>query len=259
MSEVTLYHGDCLVEMDKIPDGSVDLTVTSPPYDDLRTYNGNNELWNDDVWRGVIAKLYDKTKDGGVVVWIVNDATINGSETGTSFRQALHGIDCGFRLHDTMVWIKEQLAFPDSARYFNALEYMFIFSKGSPETFNPIKDRKNRSAGRCVGGSERRKDGSLKKQKSCHGNVIKEFGVRWNYWLQFNQERGLKHPAPFPVKLAHDHIISWSNEGDVVLDPFLGSGTTGVAAKQTNRDFIGIEMDAEYFQIAEDRINGVLL
>lgn len=243
--------------MDKIPDGSVDLTVTSPPYDNLRTYNGNNDLWNDDVWRDVISKLYDKTKDGGVVVWIVNDATIKGSETGTSFRQALHAMDCGFRLHDTMIWEKTGLCFPESNRYYPHFEYMFIFSKGSPNSVTLIRDRKNKSSGKArISNLERHISGDKRPGRK---TIAKDYGARYNVWQQSGSgSNRFGHTAAFPQKLAHDHIISWSKEGDTVLDPFMGSGTTGVACQQTGRDFIGIEMDAEYFKIAEERINGVL-
>ena len=255
---IRLMQGDCLERMKEIESGAIDLTVTSPPYDNLRTYNGNNEQWCADVWKGVIQELYRITKPGGVVVWVVGDATIKGSETGTSFKQALYFKEAGFNLHDTMIWTKEQLAFPSSNRYYNAFEYMFVFSKGKPATVNLISDKKNRSFGRHVDNSgERKKDGSISKGRGGAGNPYKEYGVRWNHWLMYNQSRGVntKHPASFPEPLARDHIISWSNENDLVFDPFMGSGTTGVAAKNLNRKFIGIELDPDYFKIAEDRIN----
>ena len=163
----------------------------------------------------------------------------------------------GFNLHDTMIWTKEQLASPDKSRYYNGFEYMYVFSKGTPQAFNPIKDKKNRAYGRKVDNSgERKKDGGIRKRRSCAGETIKELGVRWNHWLMYNQSRGEhnKHPATFPEQLAHDHIISWSNEGDTVFDPFTGSGTTGKMAKLTGRNFIGCEIDKEYFDIATKRI-----
>jgi DNA modification methylase len=252
---IELLQGDCLERMKEIESRSVDLTVTSPPYDNLRTYN-DSLVWNESIWQAVIKELFRVTKIGGVVVWIVGDATIKGSETGTSFKQALFFKEIGFNLHDTMIYLKNQLAFPDSTRYFNAFEYMFVFTKGKIKTFNPIKDRKNTSVGRNVHGCERRRDGSLRKERSCAGNIIKEYGTRWNYWLMYNQKRGIEteHPAIFPEKLANDHIISWSKEGDTVLDCFAGSGTTGVACVNTNRNFIGIEKDPQYFNIAKERI-----
>jgi len=245
------YNENCLDTMARMPDGFVDLTVTSPPYDNLRTYNGYSF-----DFEAVAKELFRVTAQGGVVVWVVGDATIKGSETGASFRQALYFKELGFNLHDTMIYIKNQLAFPDSNRYYGAFEYMFVFSKGSPKSFNPIRDRKNVSAGRIVNGNERKKDGSLKKVRPCAGNVIHEYGVRWNYWLMYNQSRGLntKHPASFPEQLANDHIISWSNEGDLVYDPFMGSGTTAKMAILNKRNWIGSEISEEYCKIIERRI-----
>ena len=257
---INLMQGDCLERMREIPDRSVDLTVTSPPYDNLRTYNGNNDQWGEHVWRDVIASLYRVTIDGGVVVWVVGDATIKGSETGTSFKQALHAMECGFRLHDTMIWRKPNFANPASTRYHQVFEYMFVFSKGAPRVFNGIKDRPNKYAGQ-IGSYGRntvtQADGSkvVRSQKS-NG----QFGMRHNVWDvtttgQTGESKKFSHPAMFPLSLAQDHIISWSNEGDTVLDPFLGSGTTGVAAKKLGRNFIGIELDETYFKIAKERID----
>jgi len=250
-----IYNENCLDTMAGMSDGFVDLTVTSPPYDNLRIYTGEM-VWNEDVWKATIKELYRVTKQGGVVVWVVGDATVKGSETGTSFKQALHAKGCGFNLHDTMIYTKNQLAFPDSNRYYGAFEYMFIFSKGSPKTFNPIKDRKNISAGRDVNGCERTKTGELEPRKKTD-KIIPEYGVRWNYWQIYNLSRGenTKHPASFPDSLANDHIISWSNEGDLIYDPFMGSGTTAKMAILNNRKFIGSEISKEYCEIAENRIN----
>ena len=248
---MNLMQGDCLDRMKEIPDGSVDLTVTSPPYDNLRTYNGNNEQWDEHVWKAVIAELYRATADGGVVVWVVGDATIKGSETGTSFRQALHAMECGFRLHDTMVWEKAS-RIPTQDRYYNVIEYMFVFSKGRPRALNFICDHKNKTAG-----AVKKKDMVINKGANKKGKgVIKtgEYSRRSNIWRYGTGGNGSGHPAIFPQKLAHDHIISWSNEGDTVLDPFMGSGTTGVACANTGRNFIGIELDPDYFAVAEKRI-----
>lgn len=252
MSE--LMQGDCLEVMKGIPDGSVDLTVTSPPYDNLRTYNGNNDQWGEHVWKGVIEELHRVTADGGVVVWVVGDATVNGSETGTSFKQALWAMECGFRLHDTMIYSKPNFSAVGAltTRYAPVFEYMFVWSKGRLKAFNPIKDRPNKSYGITKKTpSIRLPDGSMRKNKDV---TIKDFGQRFNIWQYAPNTKGL-HPAPFPDKLAEDHIISWSNEGDTVFDPFMGSGTTGVACKNLNREFIGIEMDETYFNIAKARID----
>jgi len=256
-SRFNLMQGDCLERMKEIPHNSIDLTVTSPPYDNLRTYNGNNEFWSEDVWKGVIKNLYIRTRPGGVVVWVVGDATIKGSETGTSFKQSLWAMDCGFNLHDTMIWNKGSFTAVGAlkSRYAQTFEYMFVWSKGKPKTFNPLKDRKNKVSGK-IGGKLRLKDGSMKTM-STNGKDRAEFGQRFAIWDQApagGNKTG--HPAPFPDALAEDHIKSWSNEGELLFDPFMGSGTTGVAAKNLNRDFIGIELDEEYFRIAKERIEG---
>ena len=251
---INLRLGDCLEVMKSLPSQSIDLTVTSPPYDNLRTYNGYSF-----DFEGIAKELYRLTKDGGVVVWVVGDATINGSETGTSFKQALYFKDIGFNLHDTMIWKKPNFANPSSNRYHQTFEYMFILSKNKPNTFNSIKDRKNiycGSLGSVGKNTSTQIDGTKKIRER---KVISEFGQRHNVWEintsgQENMGKTINHPATFPEKLVFDHIISWSNEGDVVLDCFLGSGTTGKVAKQLNRQFIGIEISPEYLEIAKNRI-----
>ena len=248
ISEV--YNIDCLAGMARLPRGSVDLTVTSPPYDGLRDYHGY--VFD---WKATISELYNVTKDGGVVVWVVADQTIDGSETGTSFRQALYAMDVGFKLHDTMIWEKDSCAFPEPTRYYPVFEYMFIWSKGKPKTFNPIADRVNKWGGTKIHGTFRQTDGTLKERSATwKESVCKEFGSRFNVW-QINTAKGndTVHPAVFPINLSKDHIISWSNEGDTVLDPFLGSGTTRLAAYDLKRDFIGFEIDEQYFLKQEER------
>lgn len=241
------YCGECSEMMKSLPDNSIDLTVTSPPYDDLRTYKGY--VFN---WENVIKELYRVMCRGGVVVWIVNDGTENGSETGTSFKQALYAKECGFNLHDTMIWKKECSPFPERNRYYQNFEYMFVWSKGKPKTFNPIKDRKNIKANINPHSTFRDKTGKTKKPK--HQIIINEYGSRFNVW-EVSTEKANKsdHPAVFPIKLVKDHIITWSNEGDTVLDPFLGSGTTRIAAHDLNRNFIGYEISREYFDKQEER------
>ena len=261
MKDINLIHGNCLKEMEQlIREGvQVDMTLTSPPYDNLRTYNGNNNLWNELVWKSCIEKLYNITKKGGIVVWVVGDATIKGSETGTSFKQALYFKEVGFNIHDTMIYEKSGVT-PSKTRYYPAFEYMFIFSKGKVKTFNPICDRKNRWRKRWGKTRVRRKkDGTF--GKPYESKEAPEYGMRRNIW-KYTQGGGYgadnniayNHPAIFPEKLAKDHILSWSNENDVILDPFMGSGTTGIICKQLNRKFIGIELEDKYFKIAETRI-----
>ena len=259
---MNLMLGDCLERMKEIPDGSVDLTVTSPPYDNLRTYN-NSLDWGEHVWKPVLEELFRVTKKGGVVVWVVGDSTVNGSETGTSFRQALWAMDCGFKLHDTMIYEKNTSSFPASSksnRYTQIFEYMFVFSKGKPKA-NLIKDKENKWVGYTNWGknTQRNKDGELVQTEDI--KPVPQFSPRNNIWRYVvgggfgaKNKIAYKHPATFPEKLANDHIISWSNEGDVVLDCFMGSGTTGKMALLNNRKFIGIEKDVGYFEIAKQRL-----
>lgn len=249
----TIYNMECVEGMKMLPDNCIDLTVTSPPYDNLRTYKGFE--WD---FEATAKELYRITKPGGVVVWIVADATIKGSETGSSFKQALFFKDCGFNLHDTMIWNKGNTVFPNPLRYHNVFEYMFVLSKGKPKTVNLIEDRDNKYAGTTVHGTGRNPDGSLKQHAGNGKRKIKQKGARFNVWdippVMSSTER-TGHPAQFPERLVSDHICSWSNEGDVVLDPFMGSGTTAIACIHTGRKYIGFELSKEYCEIAERRIN----
>ena len=255
MSTSIVQNRDCLEAMKEFPDKHIDLTVTSPPYDNLRTYNGNAEQWRFDKFMKIADELYRITKDGGVVVWIVNDGTIDGSESGTSFRQALYFKDIGFNIHDTMIWQKETFAFPDTTRYGQSFEYMFVFSKGKPKTINKICDRKNKYAGMSVHGTSRNPDGTLFRKCNHNKTQVKEYGERFNVWsIPSEKHNDTGHPAVFPKQIAYDHIVSWSNKGDLVLDCFMGSGTTGIACQELERDFIGIELDKHYFEIASKRI-----
>lgn len=257
MEGIKLLQGDCLEKMRDIPDSCIDLTVTSPPYDNLRTYNGNVEQWCFEKFQAIAHELYRITKDGGVVVWIVADATIKGSETGSSFRQALYFKECGFNIHDTMIWNKGILTFPCPHRYHNGFEYMFVFSKGKPKSINLIEDRVNKYGGTLIHGTDRQRNGDLKRQSGHRKRKVKEYGARFNVWdipsVQSPKER-TGHPAQFPERIAYDHIISWSDPGDTILDPFVGSGTTAVACMNAGRRFIGIELDEGYFNIARQRI-----
>jgi site-specific DNA-methyltransferase (adenine-specific) len=238
--------GDNCEVMRTLPSESIDLVVTSPPYDDLRTYGGHS--WD---FYGVAWNLKRLLKVGGVIVWIVADATKNGSETGTSMRQALHFQSIGLNIHDTMIWEKTgQGACGSNSCYWQNWEYMFVISKGRLSTFNPIEDRKNASGvGKCVAPSGKDESGKWKYKREIE---TRDLGRRFNHWT-IAAEGGL-HPAPFPEALARDHILSWSNEGDIVLDPFSGSGTTAKMAKHNGRRFIGIEVNQEYCDIAEKRL-----
>lgn len=252
-----LFNGDCLDVMATLPAASVDLTVTSPPYDNLRTYNDSLNDWTPAKWQAILRDLFRVTKSGGVVVWVVNDATIDGSETGTSFRQALYAMECGFRLHDTMIWQKAGTGACGSRNaYWQGFEYMFVFSKGAPKTINLIRDHENKVVGRINNTGRLSADGSVSEKTV---RVTPELSIRTNIWrIHQGKSKGadlsIKHPAKFPEAIPLDHIESWSNPGDLVFDPFLGSGTTGVAALQSGRRFIGIERDPGYFAICQERI-----
>lgn len=240
--------------MQRMPDGFIDLTVTSPPYDKLRDYKGFKF-----PFKHIARHLFRVTKYGGVVVWIVGDQTINGSETGTCFGQALFFMQCGFRLHDTMIYHR-QGKFPDEARYWQDFEYVFIFSKGRPDTINLIKDvAAIRKEGYSLNHTKRAKDGVLVKVRT--DRKCGKFKARSNIWYypcgyfkSSKDEISYDHPAIFPEQLAADHIYSWSNEGDLIYDPFGGSGTTAKMAHIHKRRWILSEISEEYCQLAEKRI-----
>lgn len=233
-----------------------DMVLTSPPYDDLREYNGFSFSFEE-----VARELYRLLKQGGVIVWVVGDAVVNGSESGTSFRQALFFKGLGLNIHDTMIY-QRMARFPDDSRYQGEFEYMFVFSKGKPKTFNPISDVLNKKRGVKIVSRQRESDGSLHESSgSKKGALIKEKRVRGNIWwidagfnLSTKDVFAFEHPAIFPEKLAEDHLLSWSNEGDTVLDPFLGSGTTLKCAKYLNRNATGIEISPKYCEIARKRL-----
>jgi len=248
--------GDCADVMATFPDEYIDLTVTSPPYDNLRTYNGYN--FN---FEKIAQQIFRVTKQGGVLVWVVADQTINGSESGTSFKQALYFKEIGFNIHDTMIWTKPgfQAAGDTQVRYPQTFEYMFVLSKGKVKTFNPIKDRQPARTGRKKSGTIRLPDGSVR-DISGKGTPYSNTPFRFNVWHINNEQSNLIrcHPAQFPEQLANDHIISWSNSNDVVLDPFCGSGTTLISAIKNNRNFIGIDISQEYVNLSKKRINNLL-
>lgn len=259
VGNAALLLGDSALRLRDVGSDHVDLTVTSPPYDDMRTYRGYSF-----DFETIAKELYRVTKPGGVVVWIVGDETVRGNETGTSFRQALFFRDtCGFNLADTMIYHKTDTAFPRHGhrKYPAAFEYMFVLSKGQVGTCNLIRDRENKLAGQIMSGTVRQEDGTVKPSRAT-GKQVSQFGCRsnvWGYSTGFRksaaEDIAYEHPAIFPEALARDHIRSWSKPGDIVLDPFLGSGTTGKMAVQLGRRFVGIEISAEYLEIAKRRIS----
>ena len=248
-----IIKGDCRDILDDLiaKKIQVDMVITSPPYDNMRTYNNTCE-WNLDICKEVALKLYDILKPGGVIVWVVGDKTEKGSETGTSFKQALAFMNYGFNLNDTMIF-KKTNSMPQvkQPRYNQDFEYMFVFSKGKPKTFNPIM-----VPCKCAG---QKYDSTCKNMGGENGRTHKTFNinnekVKSNVWEIAVAKNKTSHPAVFPEQLAYDHIKSWTNEGDLVLDPFLGSGTSGIAAIKLNRNFIGIEKVDEYYEMSKQRI-----
>ena len=253
-----VYCEDCRDTMARMPDGFVDLTVTSPPYDNLRTYKNNiDKVWGEHIWKPIIEDLYRVTKKGGVVVWVVGDATIKGSETGTSFKQALWAKECGFNLHDTMIYRKKGVgACGSNYCYWQSFEYMFVWTIGKPNTVNRLRDKPNSTAGTTR--KNNKKCIELGTRTNRPGVMISKFGIRENIWEyqtgMFSGDTKTSHPAPFPEQLANDHIISWSNEGDLIYDPFMGSGTTAKTALLNDRNWIGSEISSEYCELIEKRI-----
>ena len=257
-----IYCTDCVSGMRELDDCCIDLIVTSPPYDSLRTYNGFN--FDESYQIQVINQIFRVLKDGGVAVWVVGDGTVDGSETGTSFKQALKFMDIGFKLHDTMIYQKHNPT-PNTGngiRYQQSFEYMFVFSKGKPKTVHLLQEPRRNECG------DRRTVRMIRRQRNVDGEFeeehkyeIKQVVPRSNIW---NYKVGLynttcdkvafKHPAIFPEQLAIDHILSWSDENDVILDPFMGSGTVAKACVVTNRNYIGFEVSSDYCAIASDRL-----
>jgi len=260
-----LICGDCLEVLKGFDKEIIDLVVTSPPYDNLRKYKG----YSFDFER-IAFELGRVLKPGGVIVWVVNDQTLNGSESLTSFKQAIFFVEhVGLNLHDTMIWHKQPQPM-NHRRYEQHFEYMFVLSKGKPKTFNGIQEpstyagtvkRFTRHLDCANESTSKTKKAIEFFNKKCKAMIVNNLKLKGNIWYipvggsHTTKDRlAFQHPAIFPEKLAHDHIISWSNEGDIILDPFMGSGTTGIAAKNLGREFIGIEISPEYFEIAKQRI-----
>lgn len=254
-----INNDDCIKFMKKLPDNCIDLTVTSPPYDDLRDYE-NKLVWDYKTFRKVARELYRITKKGGIVVWVIGDKTDKGNKSLTSFKHALYFQEVGFNIYDVIIYEKAGSGPPHPNRYFNAFEYMFVMSKGKPKTVNLLKDKKNSCAGMSTFGNitRREKDGSLTNKGK---KLINEYGVRTNIW-RYNNGKGFsskdkiayEHPATFPEKLVEDHIKSWSNPGDIVFDPFGGSGTTAKVSIELDRQWIYVEKVAKYCDVAKRRL-----
>lgn len=257
---IQILQGDSVEQLARLPSGSIDLIVTSPPYGELRTYGGPFN-W---LFQGTAKQLFRVLKEGGVCCWNVGDSVVDGSETLAPFEQAIHFKRvCGFSVHDTMIWEKLNFANPESVRYHQLFEFVFILSKGKPATFNPIKDKRNATAGRigCLGkNTYAKRDGS--RSVRAHTYVTNEFGMRGNVWR--GRTRGqeefckkLPPPAMMPRWLVRDLVLSWSNAGETVLDPFGGSGTTGEEALKLGRRATLIELNPEYCRLIRQRCDSI--
>jgi site-specific DNA-methyltransferase (adenine-specific) len=260
MEKNQIYLEDNLETLSKMSDDYYDMVITSPPYDEIRKYNG----FSFDIDR-LVPELYRTTKKGGVVVWVVNDQVVKGSESGTSFRQALKFIGAGFLLHDTMIYEKNSSSYPSSVksnRYTQIFEYMFVFSKGKPKTSNLICDKPNKWAGHTNWGKNTKRIGENEQLVEV-GNIkpVPDFSPRNNIWRYVNgggfaskDKIAHKHPAIFPEELVKDHLMTWTKEGDLVYDPFIGSGTVAKMCILLGRDYIGSEISQEYVDICNERI-----
>ena len=245
-----IHNKNCLETMAKMPDNFIDLTVTSPPYDGLRRYNGYSFPFED-----IAKELFRITKDGGVVVWVVGDATKNGSESGTSFRQALYFKEIGFNLHDTMIYAKNSYMPLTHNRYEQQFEYMFVFSKGKPKTFKPIMIPSLTAGTKRNRGGSKANENTYAERLRDEKTIVNAEKQKPNIWFyDVGKNDKTKHNAPFPEKLANDHIISWSNEGDIVYDCFAGSGTTAKMSILNKRNWIASEISSEYCEIIKERI-----
>jgi DNA modification methylase len=249
-----IVSGNCLDIMKTFPDGCIDLTITSPPYDNLMEYNGYS--FN---FESIAKDLFRITKESGVVVWVIGDATLKGSETGTSFRQALYFKECGFNLHDTMIWVKSNpMPSFKAPRYNQSFEYMFVFSKGLPKTFNPLKE-KCKTAGQSYTSVKVMTNRKVPTRKILsEPKKKKETKNLSNVWTMGHAYKNYGHPAVFPELLAENHIRTWTNLNDLIFDPFMGSGTTAAMALKTERNFIGCDISEEYVKIANERIRPYL-
>jgi len=260
-----IYCESNLDTMANMPDNFIDLVITSPPYDNLRDYKGYSF-----DFESIAKELYRVIKEGGVVVWIVGDSTIDGSESGTSFKQALYFKECGFNLHDTMIYNRVS-PFPDSIRYHQSFEYMFVLSKGKPKTFNGLRENKSKKSFTSKNTTTyRNKDGTTKKlnkkaQERLKKSLNDKTKLMSNIWkisagfgVSTVDKVAFNHPAIFPEKLAANHIVSWSNENDLVYDPFMGSGTTAKMAHIYKRNWIGSDLSKEYVDIANKRLKPYL-
>lgn len=247
----TIYRSDCIEFMKSMNENSVDLTVTSPPYDELRNYNGYSF-----DFENIAKQLFRVTKKGGIVVWVVGDKIKKGNKSLTGFKQALYFQEVGFNVHDIMIYKKKNTPFMRSNAYTNCFEFMFVLSKGSPNTFNPLKVKTVRQGKEML--PHNKKADGINKKILAELKPEKTMTNIWDYAVGYggstSDKLAFEHPAIFPEKLAEDHILSWTNEGDLVFDPMCGSGTTCKMAKVNGRHYIGCDISSDYVKLAKRRV-----
>ena len=264
------YNESCLETMSKMPDNFIDCTVTSPPYDDIRNYNKKIKGLSDEFngysfpFEEIAKELFRVTKKGGVVVWVINDATHKGSETLNSFRQALFFKEVGFRMHDTMIYRKLNPMPNAGKRYQQMFEYMFVLSKGSPKTTNiSLRERSNKCEDKRTYRKKkfsRNKDGDFNENDYYVKEMVPDYNI-WDFYVGWGNttkdDVAFEHPAILPEELAKRHIESRTNEGEMIYDPFMGSGTTSKMSILSNRNYIGSELSEEYCIIESKRLSQI--
>lgn len=249
---VRIECSDCVEFVRSLEPGSVQLTVTSPPYDALRAYDGFGEI----DYGELFVALYGATADGGVLVWVVDDAVVKGFETCTSHRQVLSAVDdAGWGLYQTLIWRKSQPSAFARRRYQFVHEPMYVFSKGRPRVANPIRDHRNKTAGMV---NRDKHTTNPERRGTLRTYTTPEYSVRWDVWDVPRCPSKAGHPASFPERLARDHILTWSEPGDLVLDPFCGEGTTGVVAVSEGRSFVGCDISPRWAEVARERVTAAL-
>jgi len=249
----TITCGDCVEGMSKLPSDSIPLTVTSPPYDRVRNF----AAWDFDR---VAEQLYRVTMPGGVVCWVVQDGFEKGRRTCTSFKQALRFFGLGFWMWEVLIVVVKSYQLPTTGRYVSLFHYCFVMSKGKPRKVNVLRDKPNKCAGMMKRNWHRRSpDGSMR--KGVLPQPIAQYGLRGNVWeyaggygSTTKDKYAFAHPALMPEKLARDLILSFSSPYDMVLDPFMGAGTTAKMALLNGRRWLGFEIDDEYVAIASERL-----
>ena len=248
MSEVKLYNGDCLVEMNNISDKSIDCIICDLPYG---TQKKNGLEWDVMIPFDKLWKQYERIiKDNGAIV-------LFGVEP---FSSLIRCSNLALYKYDWM-WDKKNGANFAQAPYMplKNVENVCVFSKATI-----AQNSKNRmiynpqGVEKCHKLQKGRESNSFRQNRAPQQDFIQEYTNYPKQIIQFSKDKDVVHPTQKPIALLEYLIKTYSNEGDLILDNTMGSGSTGVAAVNTNRNFIGIEMNEAYFNIASNRINEAL-